>query len=357
MAVDDCVGQVVGAVRANGYDVIIIADHGNADYAVNPDGSANTAHSLNPVPIYLVSDDYTKVESGILADVAPTVCRILGIDAPAENFLVRCEYYGIPQARSRVIILGFRNDIDISGFILPTMVPATPAEKVLRDLPELRSTLSKEEDSLKEWRSTFKEISGAGWLDEAGILHGNELKHEILLAAEQLYQGSPELSGKNYLPCRAGTMWNRAWYADKSLKGVLHHEARPHIRPDLHRYLFCSCFRQVKGRAPKLPDFPISLLPEHKNAQSGNFKDRFRVVSPDRPSHTVISHLGKDGHAFIHPDPLQCRSLTPREAARLQTFPDNYYFFGGRASQFRQIGNAVPPWLAHLIAESLVPIF
>ena len=84
MAVDKCVGEVVTAARDNGYTVIIIADHGNADYALNPDGSANTAHSLNPVPIYLVSKEYKKVESGILADVAPTILKILGIAAPAE---------------------------------------------------------------------------------------------------------------------------------------------------------------------------------------------------------------------------------------------------------------------------------
>jgi 2,3-bisphosphoglycerate-independent phosphoglycerate mutase len=74
----------VKAARENGYDVIIIADHGNADFAVNADGSPNTAHSLNPVPLYLVSDDYKKVESGILADVAPTILKILGITPPPE---------------------------------------------------------------------------------------------------------------------------------------------------------------------------------------------------------------------------------------------------------------------------------
>jgi 2,3-bisphosphoglycerate-independent phosphoglycerate mutase len=83
-AVDKCVGEVVSTAKTNGYTVIIIADHGNADYAVNPDGSANTAHSLNPVPIYMVSKDYNKVSNGILADVAPTILKIMGIAAPAE---------------------------------------------------------------------------------------------------------------------------------------------------------------------------------------------------------------------------------------------------------------------------------
>ncbi len=82
--VDECAGDVVEAARANGYDVMIIADHGNADYAVNADGSPNTAHSLNPVPCVLVTDDYTSIREGILADVAPTLLHIMGIAIPEE---------------------------------------------------------------------------------------------------------------------------------------------------------------------------------------------------------------------------------------------------------------------------------
>jgi 2,3-bisphosphoglycerate-independent phosphoglycerate mutase len=82
--VDECVGDVVEAARANGYDVLIIADHGNADNAVNADGSANTAHSLNPVPCILVTDDYTSIDEGILADVAPTLLHIMGVEIPSE---------------------------------------------------------------------------------------------------------------------------------------------------------------------------------------------------------------------------------------------------------------------------------
>lgn len=82
--VDECAGEVTAAALEYGYEIIIIADHGNADFAVNPDGSANTAHSLNPVPIYLVSDRYTTVRNGILADVAPTILTMMGIDIPAE---------------------------------------------------------------------------------------------------------------------------------------------------------------------------------------------------------------------------------------------------------------------------------
>jgi 2,3-bisphosphoglycerate-independent phosphoglycerate mutase len=83
-AVDQCVGEVVDAAKNNGYTVMIIADHGNADNAVNADGSPNTAHSLNPVPLILVTDKYKRVNSGILADVAPTILSIMDLPIPAE---------------------------------------------------------------------------------------------------------------------------------------------------------------------------------------------------------------------------------------------------------------------------------
>ncbi len=84
-SIDKCVGEVVEAAKVNDYEVIIIADHGNADNAENPDGSPNTAHSLNPVPfIYITTRKDAKVENGILADVAPSLCKIMGIEKPAE---------------------------------------------------------------------------------------------------------------------------------------------------------------------------------------------------------------------------------------------------------------------------------
>lgn len=82
--VDECVADVVEAAKANGYEVVMIADHGNADNAVNADGTPNTAHSLNPVPIVVVSDRVAKVENGILADVAPTVLKLMGLEQPKE---------------------------------------------------------------------------------------------------------------------------------------------------------------------------------------------------------------------------------------------------------------------------------
>ena len=84
VAIDNCVKDTVEAAKTHGYEVVIIADHGNADNAVNADGSPNTAHSLNPVPILVVSDRVERVENGVLADVAPTVLTLMGLPIPPE---------------------------------------------------------------------------------------------------------------------------------------------------------------------------------------------------------------------------------------------------------------------------------
>jgi DNA (cytosine-5)-methyltransferase 1 len=163
------------------------------------------------------------------------------------------------------------------------------------------------------------------------------------------------------LPSRRVLRAYPEWFLDDRLSAVCNHTPRLHTRKDLHRYFFVSTFGQVHGRSPILADFPTELLPNHKSVaaalKDGNFNDRFRVQIADRPSTTITSHISKDGHYFIHYDPSQCRSLTVREAARLQTFPDNYFFEGPRTQQYQQVGNAVPPLLAKQIAEIIADLF
>lgn len=140
------------------------------------------------------------------------------------------------------------------------------------------------------------------------------------------------------------------WVERPELRAIAQHETRGHMASDLGRYLFAAVFGEVHGYGPKAGNFPLVLSPDHRNWLSGVFNDRFRVQLAHDASTTVTSHISKDGHYFIHPDPVQCRSLTVREAARLQTFPDDYLFLGNRTQQYVQVGNAVPPFLARQIA-------
>lgn len=273
-----------------------------------------------------------------------------------KDFVIHSENHGIPQTRHRVILLGIRNDIDHFPKVLESK-PEIPVSLVLSGLPKLRSVLSKIDDNRKNWKAAIKKIL------EKRILAGvdKDIKQEIINQLDKISLPQDESGGEYILYKKNTIAYRPEWYVDKNLEGVCNHASRGHMESDLLRYFFASCFATVKKRSPKLEDFPATLLPAHKNVKAGvenkKFADRFRVQLWDSPCKTITSHISKDGHYYIHPDPTQCRSFTVREAARIQTFPDNYYFCGPRTSQFTQVGNAVPPLLANQIAEIVFGIF
>lgn len=129
------------------------------------------------------------------------------------------------------------------------------------------------------------------------------------------------------------------------------HIARPHIERDREIYRRATDLWNDGHKRLRYCDLPKELR-THQNVTA--FLDRFKVVEGDTATcHTMMAHIAKDGHYFIHPDKKQARSITVREAARIQSFPDNYYFEGSRTAAFTQIGNAVPPIMAKAIAEAL----
>lgn len=269
-----------------------------------------------------------------------------------SDFIIRTEEYGIPQTRHRVILLGIREDLHVvPGILEPASKEITVAD-VLKGLPSLRSGLSRQKDGKQEWKEAIESIKTSGLKSQVE----NDIWKEMVRTVDNLSLPRKD-RGKVFVEGDATTNYLPQWYLDKNLKGIANHETRSHIKEDLWRYLFVACFGKLKGRSPKLAEFPGLLLPHHKNAKSGDFANRFKAQLWNEPSKTITSHISKDGHYFIHPDSGQCRSLTVREAARIQTFPDNYFFCGPRTEQFHQVGNAVPPLLAKQIAELVFQTF
>lgn len=132
---------------------------------------------------------------------------------------------------------------------------------------------------------------------------------------------------------------------------LIHHRARNHNERDREIYRYVINVWNTERRRVKYDELPEHLK-THKNRRS--FEDRFKVVAPDlKYAQIITAHISKDGHYYIHPDIRQARSITVREAARIQSFPDNYKFEGPRTSQYIQIGNALPPLMAERIAGEI----
>lgn len=213
--------------------------------------------------------------------------------------------YGVLQNRKRVIIVGNKNG-QPDFFPLPEKWdPQVNTSEVFIDLPKINAG----EGQIKPLK--LKEYNG-NYLYDAGIRNGNP------------------------------------W--------ITFHQSRPNKTQDLQIYKIAVNKWNTQHERLHYNDLPIDLK-THNNTTS--FLDRFKVVAGDLPvSQTIVAHISKDGHYYIHPDINQNRSLTPREVARLQTFPDDFFFESfsekpGRTSAFQQIGNAVPVLLAQKIAEKL----
>ncbi|WP_229119794.1 DNA cytosine methyltransferase [Enemella evansiae] len=242
-----------------------------------------------------------------------------------SDFVIRSEDYGVPQRRHRVILLGVRRDRGaIPHRLLSERAEQISVTQAIGDLPVRRSPISGANgDAARTWQ-TMREFGRA------------------------LVQ-QPRIPG--WRPSGLPVDF-REWISPDDAPISLH-EARRHMDMDLARYSFAANFAAAHGRSPRLADFPKQLIPNHRNVGKKDtpFIDRFKVQQRDEPSTTIVSHMAKDGHYYIHPDPKQMRSFTVREAARLQTFPDNYLFRGSRTNQFQQVGNAVPPLLARQLGE------
>ena len=307
----------------------IIEKHGPAIFVMENVKGLNTAKVSGERILPKILRDLMKAGEGYeLHSLAVGVEQLIPGE-PVCDFLIRAERFGVPQSRHRVIILGIRK-----GFVAKLGALTEKAEvsvgKAIGDLPHLSGL-----DSSRERCSYDPYDTGSPFVSyerKFSLPEHNEL-------SEFIAPLHPEMKG--YL---------------------LNHEARSHMEDDLNRYKWWAGQAELTGDSPKLDDaeFPDEHRPKHKNLNGDGplvFADRFKVQVKDRPSGTITSHISKDGHYYIHYDPKQGRSFSVREAARIQTFPDDYFFMGNRTQQYHQVGNAVPPYLAYQIAQRVYEAF
>lgn len=207
--------------------------------------------------------------------------------------------YGVLQNRKRIILVGWENEQDHGFPNISTYRSEAIVNDILSDLP---------------------------------ILKAGDVKNV-----------SPYIGQTNTYLEKSGIRSNEDFFVTQNI-------SRPVNENDASIYDYAIKTWNNKRVRVKYTDLPQKVRTQ-KNEDS--FLDRFKVVDGNGLSHTIVAHLAKDGHYYIHPCLELCRSISVREAARIQSFPDNFYFEGSRSAMFKQIGNAVPVLMAKKIAESI----
>lgn len=280
-----------------------------------------------------ILSDLKRLTSGVDYEIRSLVVDSDPLELIPSDFIIKSEEYGVPQKRHRVILLGVRSDVakQAPRSILKRADGPVTVRAALQTMPVVHTQPSTRKPKIeRDWHVIQTEA-----------LSDVRASHDERFPPEPVKPGALALDEYE------------AWTYDARLRTPVQHEPRTHMISDLVRYRVLAKLAEHLGKSPKYSDLPAVLHPDHRNIgkEGTPFTDRFRVQVWDAPATTVVSHISKDGHYYIHPDPAQGRSLTVREAARLQSFPDNYFFEGPRTQQFHQVGNAVPPLLSKRIGE------
>jgi len=257
-------------------------------------------------------DDFSRLSPSY--EIIPPLKKV---SEKPHDYILNSVNFGVPQNRKRLILIGFKKGLEENN---PGIIRMYERLRNKRKPVNIQITVK---DAISD-------------LPELAPNHGNN----------RFYSEYPENEPR--------TAYQRKMR--KNSPGVLNHFARAHMQSDLDRYRFFIEHYQNTGKSATLRDLlseRADLAPQHNEENNDKFVDRFKVQWWEKPASTVTAHLSKDGHYFIHPDIEQCRSFTVREAARCQSFPDNFFFEGPRTEQFRQVGNAVPPLLAKVIGKTV----
>jgi DNA (cytosine-5)-methyltransferase 1 len=252
----------------------------------------------------------------IFPEIIESMSEYYSVCDDRDTILLNSVHYGVPQIRKRVILIGVRKDLNIN------------AEDVYKEI--LKTHYSPEMEIKNEILNRKKYLTVKDAILDLPKLQPGEGEEEVYHKIEK----------KNaYL---------KLMRPNGSTK-LFNHVARKHNDLDRERYKLLSKNNwQLKELAEVRPDL-IHHDPKH-------FGNRYTVQTASKPGKTVVAHLYKDGNLFIHPDYKQGRTFTVREAARIQSFPDWYFFTGSTMNQFKQIGNAVPPLLGGVFAEQFKSI-